>query len=258
MIVNASGGGDNLNFKVVGGTTRPSNPKENTIWVNTATEITGWIFHATQPAGVEGRVWIATGTSSDSKFNALKKNGIVVYPLTVKQYVSGVWTYKDAFIYQSGAWMKLGLYLYNNGNDYTDKTGGWTTSSLPECQSGGMEASSANNCLEISKTAKPTGSWPALGWITNWLIDFSGCSSLHFNYITEGTASAETQIHFAVINDTSGSLNFIAGTTVNVGNQGELILDVENISAGKVFFYIIDSTYQDNKINLRVSEVWLT
>ena len=49
MIVNASGGGAGLNFKVVGGTTQPSNPKENTIWVETDTKIAGWNFSATEP-----------------------------------------------------------------------------------------------------------------------------------------------------------------------------------------------------------------
>ena len=42
------GGGAPLNFKVVGGT-KPSNPKENTIWVNTDTAITGWHFGAEEP-----------------------------------------------------------------------------------------------------------------------------------------------------------------------------------------------------------------
>lgn len=43
------GGGDNLNFKIVGGTAQPSNPKENTIWVNTNTAIHAWDFSATEP-----------------------------------------------------------------------------------------------------------------------------------------------------------------------------------------------------------------
>ena len=42
------GGGNLMNFKVVGGT-KPSNPKENTIWVNTNTAITGWHFGAEEP-----------------------------------------------------------------------------------------------------------------------------------------------------------------------------------------------------------------
>lgn len=43
------GGGAPLNFKVVGGTSAPSNPKENTIWVNTDSAITGWHFGAEEP-----------------------------------------------------------------------------------------------------------------------------------------------------------------------------------------------------------------
>lgn len=39
--------GDGLNFEVVGGTTQPANPKENTIWINTDVEITRWYFSAT-------------------------------------------------------------------------------------------------------------------------------------------------------------------------------------------------------------------
>lgn len=50
MIFNVSGGGGAaLNFKVVGGTTQPSNPKENTIWVNTSQEITSLDFGVTAP-----------------------------------------------------------------------------------------------------------------------------------------------------------------------------------------------------------------
>ena len=43
------GGGTSLNFTVLGGTTRPTNPKENTIWVNTTVEFESWIFSADQP-----------------------------------------------------------------------------------------------------------------------------------------------------------------------------------------------------------------
>lgn len=49
MIFNLSGGGNPLNFKVVGGTSAPANPAENIIWVNTGTAITGWHFDAEEP-----------------------------------------------------------------------------------------------------------------------------------------------------------------------------------------------------------------
>ena len=115
-----------LGFEVVGGTSAPSNPKENTIWVNTSTSITSWVFSATQPTRATGRVWISVGASSSVAFNALKKNNITVYPLSAKQYVSGKWVDKTAKIYQNGAWVDWwDGQLYENGNQFTNVTGGW-------------------------------------------------------------------------------------------------------------------------------------
>lgn len=101
-----AGGGASLNFKVVGGTSAPASPKENTIWVNTSAEITSWVFSVTEPeTPAAGMVWISVGTTSPVEFNALKKNSIMVYPLSAKQYVSGAWVDKEAKSYQDGAWV---------------------------------------------------------------------------------------------------------------------------------------------------------
>ena len=43
-------GGAGLNFKVVGGTTQPASPKENTIWVNTNVTIHDYIFSTDEPS----------------------------------------------------------------------------------------------------------------------------------------------------------------------------------------------------------------
>lgn len=113
---NTGGGGASLNFKVVGGTTAPSNPKENTIWVNTDTEVTGYVFGSTEPeTTANGMVWVATGTQSGVAFNALKKNGVMVYPVSAKQYIGGAWVKKTAKSYQGGAWVDWSKDLFNNG-----------------------------------------------------------------------------------------------------------------------------------------------
>ena len=106
MIFNMTGGGGNpLNFKVVGGTSQPSDTKENTIWVNTSTTISGWAFSAETPSNpVAGMVWFLTGTSSNIEFNALTKNDVTIYPLSAKQYVSGAWVDVTAQSYQGGVW----------------------------------------------------------------------------------------------------------------------------------------------------------
>lgn len=124
----SGGGTSDINFGVVGGAIQPVNPKENTIWVNTETEISGWVFSATEPKSpVEGTVWISTGTSSTVEFNALKKNGIQVYPISAKQYISGAWANVTAKSYQGGAWEDWIKYLYNMGDECTNLTGGWVS-----------------------------------------------------------------------------------------------------------------------------------
>jgi hypothetical protein len=100
--------GADLNFEVVGGTARPSNPKENTIWINTSTSITEWAFSAEEPVSpTPGMVWIASGKSSMYEFNVLKKNCVNVYPLRVYQYAEAAWGEKPAEIYKNSAWMEF-------------------------------------------------------------------------------------------------------------------------------------------------------
>lgn len=114
-----NGGGSDLNFKVVGGTTQPSSPSKNTIWVNTGTAITGWVFSADAPSSpTAGVVWFKTGFGRSVPFNALKKNEVQVCPESTQQYVSGSWAEKTAMIYSDGAWS-----LFHPSSEYLIKDG---------------------------------------------------------------------------------------------------------------------------------------
>ena len=167
------GGSGGLNFTVVGGTTAPSNPKENMIWVNTSTAITDWVFSATQPTAASGRVWIFTGTSSTFEFNALKKNGIQVYPISAKQYVSGAWVNVAAMSYQNGEWVNWwdGT-MYASGDEFKHITGGWSGINLTK------------GTTELSVSAKETTDYRGSAW-TNNFVDLSGYKTINF------TCSAE-------------------------------------------------------------------
>lgn len=124
MIFNMTGGGAPLNFKVVGGTTQPSNPTENTIWVNTSTAISNWIFSATQPTSPQsGCVWFTVGSVSQIAFNSLKKNMIMVYPMSAMQYSGISWAKVTAKIYQNNTWKPFSQIIIPN----TSVT--WTQSS---------------------------------------------------------------------------------------------------------------------------------
>ena len=115
--VNALPSGVAMNFRVIGGTSQPSSPKENDIWVNTSTAITSWVFSSTQPSNpTNGMVWFSTGTSSTVAFNALKENEIQLYPVLAKQYVSGAWNDVAAKSYRDGAFVAWRIgYVFRDG-----------------------------------------------------------------------------------------------------------------------------------------------
>lgn len=130
--INFKQGGAGLNFKIVGGTTQPASPKENTIWVNTDLEITGWGF-GTEPADylTTGGVWIKTSTNGNVEFNALKKNGICIYPQSCMQWDGTKYVSKDVKVYKNGQWLALKIWFLQGGEPYRDATGGWAVIDAP-------------------------------------------------------------------------------------------------------------------------------
>ena len=95
---NLGGNKIELNYSVVGGTTQPSNPTENMIWVNTDQKNTNYIFSKNEPQQFkEGMVWIQTCNKSNICFNRLKVNNIEVdevHILYAQQYINNIWTKK--------------------------------------------------------------------------------------------------------------------------------------------------------------------
>jgi hypothetical protein len=95
--IEINSGNAGLNFKIVGSTTKPNNPSENTIWIDTDTEINGWFFSDIEPTNpVEGLVWLYVNPSSTIHFNALTENGIRLNLSDVKQYISNTWVDKTS------------------------------------------------------------------------------------------------------------------------------------------------------------------
>lgn len=135
MIINmvGGGGGAGLNFDVKRYSTEAellaATPKENTIGIISTTEMTGWIIDANQTEELtEGMVWILVGNESAVEFNALRKNGLQVYPLGAKQMVDGTLVYVTAMIYQNGEWVQWwNGELFDNGDQWESVTGGWTS-----------------------------------------------------------------------------------------------------------------------------------
>lgn len=225
MILNmVGGGGAGLNFSVVGGTTQPTG-KENLIWVNTDTAVTGWAFSSTQPTGAEGLVWLQTNKTSAVAFNALKKNGLWVYPTGCQQYVSGAWVVKTAKIYQSGAWVDFYAYLYNAGDEFIDFTGGITA-----LDNG--HATVAKQTTHISFDYKDSTSFAGRAFPTN-KIDLTPYNALCAKYTIRSGDYAGSGISWQAIGYGNNNTQVYDGpggynSSVFVGNE-----QVSNYAAGE-------------------------
>lgn len=242
------GGGSNpLNFKVVGGLVQPENPRENTIWVNTDVPITGWIFSATKPeAPAEGMVWFTTGTFSAAEFNALKKNGLAVYPVSARQYVSGAWEKKPAALYQRGTWAELDhkLYLYKNGDSCADITGGW-----------GANPSQTAGTLSADRMILNGSSSAPVGLSTANYIDLSEYTALHFNIKVLSVYGDDLCLQGSGIYNarTLSSADLIVGMDTAETNADRQV-DISNVAGGYITFNVGKSA----SCKAEIYEVWLT
>ena len=229
-----SGGGGGLNFKVIGGTSAPSSPKENTIWVNTSVAITGWVFSATAPTNpVSGMVWFATGNSSSVAFSATKKHGIWVYPAGCQQYVSGAWVTKTAKTYQSGAWKDWVFWLYKDGVkevEFTDNS----TNTI-----GTTSLTWGDTAVTFAGTGGDQTSWFSV-WTNTPLVDVSAytklickLSSLNCGNATWGTFNIglvrSAQPVLAVAGGIENAVAEASDNSVD-GTAKTITLDISNVT----------------------------
>lgn len=224
FICRRGGSGGGLNFNIVGGTSTPSSPKENTIWVNTSAAVSDWVFSTAQPATpTSNMVWFKTNNGGTVAFNAVKKNGIWVYPAVCKQFVAGAWIDKTAKTYQNGAWQDWYLQVIN-GTDIS-VSGGWSANQS------GYTVGLQDDGLHIAGLG---------GGISGYVYPESFDPSLLANYntiamtydLTRGSGESKInrlQIASAV---TAGTTLAESGTLTNTSTSQTVKLDISNIDSG--------------------------
>jgi hypothetical protein len=179
--INQISSGVELNFEIIGGTSAPSGmTKENTIWVNTNTPVTGYIFSATEPeppTDDSTPVWISTSASSTVAFSITKKNPIVVYPISAKQYISGTWTDVTAKSWQNGAWVDWwNGELYTPGNTYD----GWMEVEMAlnatNPQKGALTVTEGESSMKVTQNTANGGK----AYVYSKKIDLTKYNTLEF------------------------------------------------------------------------------
>lgn len=259
MIFNVTGGGGAaLNFKVVGYATKEellaATPAENTIGIITEIPITGYHFGTEEPSpAAAGMVWITTGTRSSVEFNALKKNAIQVYPLSAKQQDGSAWVDVTALSYQGWEWVNWIIYLYNEGDECTEITGGWSTKG----DSGGSITKNSNN-VYINCTGVNSKSTYRIIY-ANDPIDLTDIATLSINVTsraTDGTGSDYCLYICSKIPSGYSAFNAVASATIV--SDGVTELDVNNIDGE---YYIVVGVRIAGSASYYVksylSEVWM-
>lgn len=226
---NVGGGSGSLNFKVAAYATEEvllaDTPKENTIGVVTDTAVPKWGFYASEPeAPEEGELFFTVATESAGSFNALKKNALTVYPTLCRQYVSGEWAKKIAYIYKSGAWVQFSKEwngeLFEQGNVHADITGGWQ-----------YDVNSTSTTITNDNTgftfACMNGSDSSTGWFyTLGLVDLTEWNTLIFDFtrtLQEGDSSMKCLISKYKQSESSA-------TAVGYGQTGPVSIDISSLS----------------------------
>lgn len=239
MIFNMVGSGVGLNFKVLAysseETLLAAVPAENTIGIVTEAEITSWVFDSSVPTDAEeGMLWIETGNNVN-KFNALKKNSIIICPLSADQYISGAWTSVVAKSYIDGEWVEWALLLFDNGDTYDDITGGWST-----VNSNGHLQILDNNSSDQKPYSK--GTVPTSKYNTMYV---------EYNYASvQGSSYSGAEIGISA--STSGAyVSSVAFDKSEVGTTKTATLDISSVDTD---YYVKTSGYY---CTVQITKIWL-
>lgn len=234
-------GGASLNFKVVGGTAEPVNPKENTIWVNTDAEVTGWAFAAENPYEGDvpsGAVWVKTGVFGVTSFNALKKNAVQIIPNACYQFDGTQFSAKPALLYQNGTWVNFSkIDLYNSGDTCSDVTGGWAFATQDTC-------AEKETYLQIGRDSQAYTKQP---------IDLTSIKSIHWKFNSLPLPDNTPCLAVATSGTTTNFTAFVGGTTYTQNTYNvEYTLDVSSLT-GKYYVILRNQGWKE----IQALQVWM-
>lgn len=219
------GGGAGIDLTVVGGTTQPTSPEKNTIWVNTSTTIGNIYLQATEPTSpAEGDIWVMTGTKFAAgvtdvvQMNVCDEPSTIISLVAVKQYISGAWVVQSDAFYDGSAWHDSTALLFSNGTfgGYTatygesmarlSSTAGITRSSAAPS----ITTSGNKNEIKLSFTYSSKKYYDDL--VVFWDIDLSEYTSMIFTPWTSHEGENKDYCMLAAIMD--GTLSSISSYTV--------------------------------------------
>ena len=240
--VNAGAGGG-VDLHVVGSATRPANPRNNTIWVETSNTITGWELGYKRPeTPSEGDVFIfANGATSTADMEISGASGragkqiVKVTPSYAYQYINGAWADKPTKFYVNGGWVDTMTTLYDRGTYSSSWASPYWTGSF----------TSASNHVTVDQSNY--GNKTALSTLT---VDLTGIQTVQIEYsgYLEAGEGSTSYIEFQIRNaaDTSTLTNFSRTCT---DNTISIPITTQNINVSSINSSVKLKMYAHGAVN---------
>lgn len=214
-----------LNFRVIGSLVQPAAPKENTIWVNTDTTITSWVFAPEAPTNPEGgMIFFKTDKTSPVGFNALRKNEIAVLPTSAQQYIGGQWKNMEAHDYIGGEWVQFSSEKYVVFEAGKGLSAGLT----------GFSNATYNSDKIVAKT--PLGAGPGNGEsvISKEKIDVTAYKTATFSGINcqfKGNGNANSSSIWAFVGGASSTIGSATTSgSATLASNKTVMVDISNVT----------------------------
>lgn len=172
-------------------------PLAENVWISEFT-INGYSGFASIP---EGTVWVETALESAVQFNTLKKNALLVYPKSVKQYVDGEWESMDAYVYQDNAWVQFSSDFPEYWFHYAGH--GWNQEMGAYKQWGSVGTVGTDEISIPVQTANYGQDGVKVGIYQETAFDFTNFQKLKFEYKGDIYSSSNEGV-FVGIGNTSG------------------------------------------------------
>lgn len=249
---NLGGGASVFNFKVIGGTSRPNNAKENTIWANVE-NFASYIFSAFEPKEkIPDMLWFKTSNSSNISFNVLKKNSIILHPSACYQNIDGEWITIPAQIYQNNKWIDWTTYLYNMGDEFENLTGGWVSKALKNESGGTAKAPTiekGNSSLSMVGNVRSGGVVQASN-----KIDLTDYTTLKFNGTIKPASSTGFWATICVWSDFGSTYqeNLAAYFDATKETTDEQTIDISDLSGEH---YVGFALYGSSSIEMKMLSI---
>lgn len=183
-----------------------------------------------------GTVWFENGMDSATPFNALNKNGIVIYPMDAKQYLNNAWVKKNAEIYQAGSWHNWFngvLFSYGTKSDFA---GDWEIMYLWNNTAGecGGTVTFVDNYMSIKGTSMAVSA-PAVCSLTlnpDFIKGYSTAYVKVANLVTQTLGQASTSARFCVFSSATANANQKEIAGVQITGPGIYSLPLDGIDSG--------------------------